>query len=52
MSVQIPYPEYTYYNLIVRLNSWTGNLLGGHKPAPEKLRAGRAAEQPAKASVA
>jgi hypothetical protein len=41
-----------YYNLIVRLKSWAGNLLGGHKPPPEELRAGRAAEQLAEASVA
>ena len=32
-------PEYTYYNLINRLSSWQGNLLGGHKPPPEELKA-------------
>jgi hypothetical protein len=30
-------PEYVYYNLIGRLSSWKGNLLGGHKPPPEGL---------------
>src|ERR1700737_4297286 len=30
-------PEYVYYNLINRLASWKGNLLGGHKPPPEGL---------------
>jgi MoaA/NifB/PqqE/SkfB family radical SAM enzyme len=30
-------PEYVYYNLINRLSSWKGNLLGGHKPPPEGL---------------
>jgi hypothetical protein len=32
-------PEYTYYNTINRLKNWTGNLLGGHKPAPELIAA-------------
>jgi MoaA/NifB/PqqE/SkfB family radical SAM enzyme len=39
-------PEYTYYNLINRLTSWKGDLLGGHKPPPGHLQAkaeGRAA---------
>jgi MoaA/NifB/PqqE/SkfB family radical SAM enzyme len=31
-------PEYTYYNLVKRLSSWQGNLLGGHTPPPEELR--------------
>jgi MoaA/NifB/PqqE/SkfB family radical SAM enzyme len=30
-------PEYTYYNLVKRLSSWKGNLLGGHKPPPDAL---------------
>src|SRR5919108_559788 len=30
-------PEYVYYNLINRLSTWKGNLLGGHKPPPEGL---------------
>jgi MoaA/NifB/PqqE/SkfB family radical SAM enzyme len=35
-------PEYRYYNLIERLDNWTGNLLGGHRPPPQELRAGEA----------
>jgi hypothetical protein len=45
-------PEYTYYNLIDRLSSWTGNLLGGHKPPPEELRRQTEVEQLAEVSVA
>jgi len=45
-------PEYIYYNLVGRLGSWAGNLLGGHKPPPAELLASKAAEQPAEASVA
>ena len=27
-------PEYVYYNLLNKLSSWKGNLLGGHEPPP------------------
>jgi MoaA/NifB/PqqE/SkfB family radical SAM enzyme len=27
-------PEYVYYNLLNKLGSWKGNLLGGHEPPP------------------
>ena len=37
-------PEYVYYNLINRLSSWTGNLLGGHKPPPGQLQRSRERE--------
>ena len=45
-------PEYTYYNLINRLSSWTGNLLGGHKPPPDDLRKKTEKVQPAEVAMA
>jgi MoaA/NifB/PqqE/SkfB family radical SAM enzyme len=45
-------PEYTYYNLINRLSSWTGNLLGGHRPPPDELRRMIDVDEPAEAAMA